>query len=226
MTDQQTTTLSESEKSEKERLEVEIIGYLEGIADRQKKSILDSREVGQRLITLRDQKLWRDDSDTWDEYCEKTFGFSRDRAGQLIRAYVTQDDFVIQLVEQIPRLVGGVATGDLKKQMSDAGITLPQNERVWRRLAAVPHHLRVVVWLAASRIAKAQKKTKEVSAAMVGLAASGLNPKTSYPKAADKAAKMIADAAMDNQLAKLKEIFFSLDEPHKAQAKEFINTEI
>lgn len=43
-------------------------------------------EVGNALLTIRDQKLYRADHDTFESYCQQRWGFSRSRAHRLIEA--------------------------------------------------------------------------------------------------------------------------------------------
>lgn len=48
------------------------------------KGLSTFREVGQALTRIRDERLYREDFATFDAYCKDRFGFSRQRASQLI----------------------------------------------------------------------------------------------------------------------------------------------
>lgn len=50
------------------------------------------REVGERLARIRDKRLYRVEFKTFEGYCKSRFGFTRQRASQLILAAQPQED--------------------------------------------------------------------------------------------------------------------------------------
>lgn len=78
-------------------------------------------EVGQALLRIRDERLYRESHDTFEAYCRERWGFSRERGRQLINA--------AEVIESLPPTI--VAT--------------PPNEAVARELAPLrsdPERLR------------------------------------------------------------------------------------
>jgi hypothetical protein len=56
---------------------------LEKLIDRGQKTFV---EVGNALLRIRDDKLYRESSETFTDYCTQVWGFSKQRASQLIEA--------------------------------------------------------------------------------------------------------------------------------------------
>lgn len=71
-------------------------------------------EVGRALAAIRDEKLFTDVADTFEEYCTKKWGFTRQRAYQYIEA--------VTVAESLPVSTSG----------------LLRNERVARELSNIP----------------------------------------------------------------------------------------
>lgn len=55
-------------------------------------------EVGEALLRIRDERLYRESYGTFEDYCRDRWGFSRERGRQLIQA--------AQVVEAVPTIVG------------------------------------------------------------------------------------------------------------------------
>jgi hypothetical protein len=79
-------------------------------------------EVGVALAEIRDQRLYRQSHDNFEDYCQERWGFNRHRAWQLISA-------------------AGVVTN-----VTTEGLPAPANEGQARELARVPEDLRAEVW--------------------------------------------------------------------------------
>lgn len=79
-------------------------------------------EVGIALADIRDQKLYRADHGTFEEYAEKRWQMSRPRAYQLIEAAAVVSTTV------------------------DIGLPAPENERQARELSRIPEPERAEVW--------------------------------------------------------------------------------
>ena len=92
-------TLTKTEQTRLQELETKVING-------QKTFI----EVGHALTAIKREKLYRQKADTFDEYCQKTFGWGRQRAYQIC---------------------AGVAVWD---QAKEAGKPAPENERQARKL--------------------------------------------------------------------------------------------
>jgi hypothetical protein len=90
-----------------------------------KKGMTTFIEVGMALVTIRDQRLYRDEFATFEQYCGKRWSISRPRAYQLIEA-----------AETVGRLS---TTVDI----------LPSTERQARPLASIPAGEQSQVWQAA-----------------------------------------------------------------------------
>jgi hypothetical protein len=71
-------------------------------------------EVGQALLRIRDERLYRETHDTFADYCQRRWGFSRQRGQQLVEAAETTTTVVT------------------------AGLPAPPNERVARELPRDP----------------------------------------------------------------------------------------
>jgi hypothetical protein len=79
-------------------------------------------EVGNALLTIRDERLYRDGFATFEAYCQERWGFSRQRAHQLTSA-----------AEVVTTIV-------------DTGLPAPANEGQARELAKAPEEQRAEVW--------------------------------------------------------------------------------
>ena len=82
-------------------------------------------EVGQALTQIRDQKLYRKDYSTFEDYCIKRWGFQRRKAYRLMEA-----------AEVLKNVSHGTQI-----------IFLPQNERQARELARLPAEEQQNVWM-------------------------------------------------------------------------------
>lgn len=79
-------------------------------------------EVGNALLAIRDQRLYRAGHGTFEDYCQQRWGFSRIRAHQLIEAAGTALTIV------------------------NSGLPAPSNEGQARMLAHIPSPQRAEVW--------------------------------------------------------------------------------
>lgn len=79
-------------------------------------------DVGRALLEIRDGRLYRDDYETFEGYCQARWDFSRQRASQLIGA--------AEAVEKLSTTVD----------------TAPASERQIRPLLSVPEESRAAVW--------------------------------------------------------------------------------
>jgi hypothetical protein len=86
-------------------------------------------EVGNALLAIRDQRLYRGSFGTFEEYCLQRWGISRPRAYQLMDAS--------QVIRNLSTCVDN--TGN-------TGITFPTNEAQARALGKLPAELRAAAW--------------------------------------------------------------------------------
>jgi hypothetical protein len=86
------------------------------------KGLQTFREVGNALIEIKEKSLYRNDYATFQDYCQERWGFSRQRAHQLIQG------------------------AKVAERMSTAVDTPIPNERVARELNRVPSDQQVHVW--------------------------------------------------------------------------------
>ncbi len=91
-------------------------------------------EVGAALSIIREQRLYRETHSSFDAYCEERWGWTRQRAAQLIDA------------------------SDVVQELSTMVDTLPASERQARELVAVPEEKRAEVWQEATKAAEAEGK--------------------------------------------------------------------
>jgi hypothetical protein len=95
-------------------------------------------EVGHALAEIRDKRLYREEYDTFREYCDKKWGFSDRRARQLISSAEVVDD-----VKQAIKNGGG-----------KSGTVVPLlDERKTRELVSTPPARRATVLTAAAKTA-------------------------------------------------------------------------
>jgi hypothetical protein len=79
-------------------------------------------EVGNALLAIRDERLYRSDHSTFEDYCQQRWGFSERRARQLI------------------------ASAEVVGTIVPTGLPTPANEGQARELARVPESERAEVW--------------------------------------------------------------------------------
>jgi len=99
--------------------------------------------VGTALLTIRDQRLYREDHSTFEDYCTARWGMQRAHAYRLIEAAGVIDD------------------------VSPIGDILPINEAQARPLAALPSEQRAAAWQTAVETAPEGKVTAAHVAATV-----------------------------------------------------------
>jgi hypothetical protein len=99
--------------------EGEALAELEQVIERGLTTFVD---VGNALLTIRDERLYRADYATFEDYCRERWGLSRPRAYQLIDAANTVSTIV------------------------DTGLPAPANEGQARELARVPEEQRAEIW--------------------------------------------------------------------------------
>ena len=95
-------------------------------------------EVGQALIKVRDQRLYRSDYDIFEDYCRNRWGFSGERARLLMRGAE-----VVERLTETPTMVG----------------VLPTSERQARPLATLPSQDQSAAWQRAVETAPDGKVT-------------------------------------------------------------------
>lgn len=79
-------------------------------------------EVGTALATIRDNRLYRAEHGTFEDYCQARWGFTRQRAHQITSA------------------------AEIASSMFDAGLPAPDNARQAAELARVPEPERADIW--------------------------------------------------------------------------------
>jgi hypothetical protein len=89
------------------------------------------QQAGRKLLYIRDNRLYREEYLTFEEFCRSIFGMSKTYANNLIIAYNVLHD---------------LASHDVS--------ILPDNERVARELAKYPRVDRKMIWIRALQIAE------------------------------------------------------------------------
>jgi hypothetical protein len=110
-----TEKLSKGEKTKLEHLEL-VIGL----------NLASFMKVGLALAQIRAERLYREECPTFEEYCEKRWGFKSSRARQLIGA--------------------SAVVKNLEKATRGKGIDLPANEGQARALLGLSEEVAVEVW--------------------------------------------------------------------------------
>jgi len=100
--------------------------------------------VGTALLTIRDQRLYREDHSTFEVYCQERWGLKQSRAYQYIDA-----------------------AGVVSDLQSSTIVELPQNEAQARPLAVLPSEQRAAAWQTAVETAPEGKVTAAHVAATV-----------------------------------------------------------
>lgn len=107
--------------------------------------------VGSALLTIRDQRLYRQDHGTFEDYCAARWNIARRTAYQLMEAAVIVDD----------------VRNCAQDGVSPIGDILPTNEAQARPLAALPSDQRAAAWQEAVETAPEGKVTAAHVAATV-----------------------------------------------------------
>lgn len=110
--------------------------------------------VGAALQKIRDQKLYREQYATFEDYCRERWGWSRQRAYQIISA--------AEVVKSLPA------------EMS----TMVDTERAARAVASIPKGKRVEVVRAAAQTGRVTAKTVEKAGAQMGKPCADLRDRT------------------------------------------------
>ena len=137
------------------------LAHHEAIIDDGLKSFL---HVGRSLIAIRDGSLYEEGYDTFEQYCQKRWNFTRQRAYQLVEAAETVDSLKMSTIVDIKT--------ENPKQKTQ--IPLPENEAQARALSTSADHPeeRAKVWAAAVEAApKADDGSPKVTAASIKRAA-------------------------------------------------------
>lgn len=113
-------------------------------------------DVGRSLLAIREEKLYLEKAESFEEYCKKRWGFAKSHAYRLIESAEVVDDLVVSPI-------GGHST------KSDSQV-LPENERQARALADSSDNprTRATVWAKAVEVApKNEAGDPVVTAALV-----------------------------------------------------------
>jgi hypothetical protein len=106
-------------------------------------------EVGQALQAIRDERLYLEQYDRFEDYCKERWGWTRMRAQQLIDASVVADN-IAGLVSDKKRLEADArhhaSRARAAEQCVNQGLHLPQSERVARPLTKLPAEEQADAW--------------------------------------------------------------------------------
>jgi hypothetical protein len=92
------------------------------------------QRAGEKLLRIRDERLYREEFSTFEDFCRGTYDFSKTYGNNLILAYNVVKDLADQMV-----------------------VVLPNNERVARELAKYPKHDRKAIWIRSKQIASRKR---------------------------------------------------------------------
>lgn len=144
------------------------------------KGLVHFMEVGNALKTIQEGKYYRHEHSTFDLYLEDKWGFTRQRADQLIKAAA--------ITVKMSTMVDKPA---------------PASERVARAIATQPEATQAAVWEAAVETAPTDAKGEpKVTAAHVAKAARQVHLDAIRPQLAGKALEFV-ETLNDNQLAQI-----------------------
>src|SRR5260370_28927663 len=120
------------------------------IETRIRKGMANFLEVGRDLMIIRDEKLYREEFTSFEEYCRSRFEIDRTYAHRLIHS-----------AEVMSSLSGGnnVAHGQHSETHGVDNSALPENERQVRELTKAPEPHRQKIWDEAVRTAPDGKVT-------------------------------------------------------------------
>lgn len=135
---------SELSQSEQGRLT-----ELEQVVERGQQTFV---QVGTALLAIRDEKLYRLTSDTFEGYCQVRWGFTRRRAEQIMQAA----NVIAELSVESEKSEKFFASDEGKKKDSTP---LPATESHAKELASAPAGKRAKTWDKAVRTAPKDKKT-------------------------------------------------------------------
>jgi len=117
------TLLTVNQRQLYEHLKQEIREYIH-------KGVEAFERVAKDMLMIRDQRLYREEYDTFEEFCRGTLGRSKTHVNRMIQA------------------------GDVIRGLMAAGETvLPNNEHLARQLAVYPERDRQLIWQRAKQIA-------------------------------------------------------------------------
>jgi hypothetical protein len=122
------TSLETSQRVRYEFLKQEIREYIH-------KGIEAFERVATDMLEIRDQRLYREEYDTFEEFCRETLGRSKTQVNRMIQA------------------------GDvIKGLMAQGEVVLPDNSRIAYELALYPKRDRQLIWRRAQKIADRDKQ--------------------------------------------------------------------
>ena len=119
--------LSDDQRREYEGLKVEIIQDIQA-------GLNAFQRAGKKLIRIRDERLYREEYDTFEDFCKATLGKSKSYINNVIQGY--------ELIQAL------IAQGET---------VLPDSERLARQLAKYPKGDRKLIWKRAVQIAGRKK---------------------------------------------------------------------
>jgi hypothetical protein len=121
--------------------------------------------VGLSLLAIRSDRLYREDYDTYEEFCQAEYGWTARRARQLCDAVETvgnlksgtsSSDFVMPAGETQVRPLAGLAPDDQRRLWSEAVESAPNRRPTERHVREVVQAWKVRTGLAAPEIANYQ----------------------------------------------------------------------
>jgi hypothetical protein len=119
--------LSDDQRRDYECLKIEIIQYIQA-------ALNAFQRAGKKLIRIRDERLYREEYDTFQDFCKATLGKSKTYVNNVIQGY--------ELIQDL------IAQGET---------VLPDSERLARQLAKYPKGDRKLIWKRAVQIAGRKK---------------------------------------------------------------------
>ena len=124
---QQLQKISPLSTEERERYESLKVTFHEQVAA----GVVAFHRAGKALLTIRNERLYREQYATWADFCGEEFALTKSYANYMISAF-----------EVIERL------------RQEGCFVLPDNERVCRELSRFPTDMQKMIWMKAQRIAK------------------------------------------------------------------------
>lgn len=116
-------------------------------------------EVGLALISIRDERLYREVSDDFSNYCQVRWGFTRRRAEQLINAADVIGELSLQGEKSEPWFASESYESSKSDEKQPSAAPMPENERQVRELGKSPEGARKETWDKAVATAPTDKKS-------------------------------------------------------------------
>lgn len=117
------------------------------------KGMTNFRDVGEALMRIRDEKLFRQKFGTFEEYCQTTWDFGKRRANQIIAATK------VELIESTPQKKSGKKISQSGDRDIENAVLQPSTDSQVRALSSLPESEQPAAWSEAVESAGGKQPT-------------------------------------------------------------------